>query len=173
MNPPVRPRIRFLILFISLPVQAQVHGPLLDAFDDLSGWHGVTSHGTASKIAIRQDTGHPGNAMLMDFSFLGHMGSAAAEKKFALPLPANYRISFDVRGECPVNNFVIRLMDSLDNVWWVNRSNFLFPGKWTRMTIRKSQFQYGWGPSGGGDLRTGGGEARGQRTNGSRWILGT
>ena len=147
-------RVSSLILFVSLPVHAQVHGPLLDAFDDLSGWHGVTSHGAASKIAIRPAAGHPGNAMLMDFSFLGHMGSAAAEKKFSVPLPANYRISFDVRGECPVNNFVIRLMDSLDNVWWVNRSNFDFPRTWTRMTIRKSQIQYGWGPSGGGDLKT-------------------
>ena len=148
------PLLSFLILFILPPVHAQVHGSLLDTFDDLSGWHGVTSHGDASKIAIRPDAGHPGNAMLMDFSFLGHMGSAAAEKRFAVPLPANYRISFDVRGECPVNNFVIRLMDSLDNVWWVNRSNFDFPRTWTRMTIRKSQIQYGWGPSGGGDLRT-------------------
>ena len=123
-----------------------------DACEDLAPWHGVTSHGSASRLALRLDGGREGSALRMDFSFLGHMGSVAVERTLGVPLPPNYQISFDLRGECPVNNFVIRLMDSLGNVWWVNRSNFVFPGTWTHMTIRKSQIQYGWGPSGAGEL---------------------
>ena len=146
-------RASLLVLFIPSGVTARVPGTLLDAFDDIRGWHGVTSHGSASSVSLRSVPGRTGNAMLIEYSFLGHMGSAAAEKTFNVPLPAGYQISFDLRGEGPPNNFVIRLMDSLDNVWWINRSNFVFPGEWTRMTIRKSQIQYGWGPSGGGDLR--------------------
>ena len=141
--------LTLVVFFIPLPSFSRPQ--ILDAFDDLTGWHGVTSHGKASQVALRPDAGRQGNCMLMEYSFLGHMGSAAAEKKFPLTLPANFQISFDVRGEGPANNFVIRFMDSLDNVWWVNRSNFVFPREWTRMTIRKSQIQYGWGPSGGGE----------------------
>lgn len=137
------------IVLCAAPVHAQ-HQPL-DDFTTIGGWHAVTSHGDASRLELRSGPGNPGGALEMDFSFLGYMGSAAAEKRLRIPLPDNYAISFDLRAEAPVNNFVIRLMDSLDNVWWVNRSNYTFPRVWTRFTIKKHQIQYGWGPSGGGD----------------------
>ncbi len=127
---------------------------LLDAFETVSGWEAVTSHGDASKITITSGPGRTGRAMVMQFSFLGHMGSAAAEKKFAIPLPSNYQISFDIRADAPVNNFILRLMDSLGNVWVVMRTDYEFPKTWTRFTVRKDQIRYGWGPSGHGDLRT-------------------
>ncbi len=144
---------RLIPLVLSLSASSFLRAGVLDTFEDLAGWRAVTSHGDASKASLRLDAGRTGNALLMEYSFLGHMGSAAAEKRFDAPLPANYQLSFDIRGEGLPNNFVIRLMDSVGNVWWVNRSNCVFPAAWTRMTIRKSQFQYGWGPSGGGDLR--------------------
>ncbi len=150
----MRLRAVLSLLLFSLPLRAQPPPAVLDTFDDIAGWRGVTSHGDASKVSLHSAAGRFGNAMLIVYSFLGHMGSVAAEKKFNIPLPADYQISFDIRGEGPANNFVIRFMDSLENVWWVNRSNFVFPSAWTKMTIRKSQIQYGWGPSGGGELRT-------------------
>ncbi len=125
---------------------------LLDDFETFSGWKPVTSHGDASKMTLAAGEGKSGKGMLMEFSFLGYMGSASAEKKFGVALPRNYQISFDVRGEAPINNFVIRLMDSVDNVWTVNRTNFEFPRRWTKMTVKKHQMPYGWGPSGGGEL---------------------
>jgi hypothetical protein len=141
--------------FLTASPCALTSGPiLLDDFESLSGWKAVTSHGDASKLTITSDEGKSGKAMLMEFSFLGHMGSAAAEKRLALPLPVNYQISFDIRGEAPVNNFIIRLMDSSDNVWVVMRSNFEFPRTWTKFVIKKHQIQYGWGPAGGGELHT-------------------
>jgi hypothetical protein len=146
-------RAAAFLLLLPHSAPARAPGTTLDSFDDIAGWHGVTSHGSASHVSLTSVRGRTGNAMLIEYAFLGHMGSAAAEKRFGVRLPANYQISFDLRGEGPPNNFVIRLMDSLGNVWWVNRSNFVFPASWTRMTIRKSQIQYGWGPSGGGDLR--------------------
>ena len=131
-----------------LPAQVR----LLDDFETLAGWHAVTSHGDASRLTLSTGPGKTGRSMVMDFSFLGHMGSAAAEKKFALPLPSNYQISFDIRGDAPVNNFIIRLMDTLDNVWVVMHANYSVPRTWTRFTVRKDQIKYGWGPSGSGEL---------------------
>jgi hypothetical protein len=150
-------RVRRLLLIVILwaghpafPLMSQTQ--ILDDFDTLKGWYPVTSHGDASKMKLSPAEGRTGHGMLMEFSFLGYMGSAAAEKKFDIDLPANYQISFDLRAEAPVNNFVIRLMDSVDNVWWVNRSNFSFSRTWTKFTIKKHQLPYGWGPAGGGEL---------------------
>jgi len=141
-----------LLLICSTSPSASSQSMPLDDFETLSGWKPVTSHGDASKMSIAAGEGKTGKGMLMEFSFLGYMGSASAEKKFGITLPKNYQISFDVRGEAPINNFVIRLMDSLDNVWTVNRTNFEFPRRWTKMTVKKHQMPYGWGPSGGGEL---------------------
>ena len=143
-----------VLLFLSLLLapQALTRTQILDDFETLSGWSAVTSHGDASKATIATVPGKDGQALQMRFAFIGHMGSAAVEKRFRQPLPRNYQISFDIRGEGPVNNFVIRLMDSLDNVWWVNKSNFAIPHTWTRITLKKYQLPYGWGPSGGGEL---------------------
>jgi hypothetical protein len=126
---------------------------ILDDFETLTGWNAVTSHGDASRLRITGSDGKNGNGMKMDFSFLGHMGSAAAEKRLGFHLPSNYQLSFDIRGDAPVNNFILRLMDSLDNVWVVMRSNYDVPREWTKFTIRKDQIHYGWGPSGKGELR--------------------
>jgi hypothetical protein len=127
--------------------------PLLDDFETLAGWEPIHSHGDASRIAIAGDRGKTGNALRIDFSFIGFMGSVSIQKRFDRPLPPNYRLSFDLRGEAPVNNLVVRLKDSLDNVWWVNRTNFAFPRSWMTVGFKKHQIQYGWGPSLGGDLR--------------------
>jgi hypothetical protein len=142
-----------VLLLLSLPLPGSAQVRLLDDFETLLGWTPVTSHGDASKLSLTSGPGKTGKAMVMEFSFLGHMGSASAEKKLALPLPPNYQISFDLRADAPVNNFILRLMDTLDNVWIVIRSNYEFPRTWTKFTVRKDQIKYGWGPSGSGELR--------------------
>jgi hypothetical protein len=142
-----------VILSLLLPKAALCVQPrVIDDFETLSGWRAVTSHGDASKMTLSSVPGKDGKALLMEYSFAGYMGSAAAEKKLGLRLPGNYRFSFDVRGETPVNNFVIRVMDSKDDVWLVSRTKYAFPKDWTKFTFQKSQMPYGWGPSGGGEL---------------------
>ncbi len=49
---------------------------------------------------------------------------ATRSRARALPLdlPANYEITFYLRGDAPVNDFQVKLVDaSGDNVWWFNR----------------------------------------------------
>jgi hypothetical protein len=124
----------------------------LDDCESLDGWEAIHSHGDASKITIASDEGKTGRALRIDFSFLGFMGSVSVQKRFPVMLPANYRLAFDIRGEAPVNNLVVRLKDSIDNVWWVNRTSFDIPAAWTPVGIRKDQIQYGWGPTLGASL---------------------
>jgi hypothetical protein len=142
-----------LLILLAPGPRGRAQMRVLDDFEVLRGWTPVTSHGDASRLALAPGEGQSGKGMVMDFSFLGHMGSAAAEKRLGLELPANYQISFDLRAEAPVNNFILRFLDSLDNVWIVIRSNYTFPTSWTRFTIRKDQIKYGWGPAGRGELK--------------------
>ena len=142
-----------IALLIPLSSFSQSRPLFSDPFSDLSPWQGVTSHGDASHLAIRPDSGRTGTGMLMEYSFIGHMGSAAAERHCGVSLTGNYQIAFDIRGTGLPNNFIIRLMDTLGNVWVVNRSNFTPPARWTRFVVRKHQIAYGWGPAGSGELR--------------------
>ena len=75
-------------------------------------------------------------------------GYAFVRRKLPLDLPANYEISFDLRGDAPVNNFEVKLADaSGDNVWWFDRRDFEFPSEWRRIRIKKRQIAFAWGPT--------------------------
>ncbi len=85
--------------------------------------------------------------MRLDFDF-GHVnGYATAHRTLPLDLPANYEISFWIRGNAPVNNLQFKLIDaSGDNVWWLNQPNFAFPHQWRKITIKQRQLAFAWGP---------------------------
>jgi hypothetical protein len=148
----VTPLFLLVMLLGLCACSARSETRMLDDFETLKGWKAIHSHGDASKITIASARGKTGRGLCMTFAFIGYMGSVSIEKKFAQPLPSDYRLSFDIRAEAPVNNLVVRLKDSLGNVWWINRTNYDFPRRWSKFSIRKYQIQYGWGPSMGGEL---------------------
>ena len=152
--PPARPALPRLALLLALaasPAAAQER--LLDAFDSTAAWGAAPSDGVSLRLAA--DSGHRGRALRMDVDFQGGGGYAVARRKLPLELPPNYAITFWVRGDVPPNNLEFKLVDpSGDNVWWVNRRDFKFPAAWTKVTIRKRNVEFAWGPSGGGELKT-------------------
>jgi hypothetical protein len=144
-------RIQVLLLLLAAVFSHRASAQLIDGCENLGGWNAVPTHG--STVTISLDQGKTGNAMKLEYRFLGLMGSVAAQKKFGIALPADYMITFDLRADSPVNNFEFRLLDSLGNVWWSNRLNMNFPRSWTRIRLKKPYFSYAWGPSWGGDIR--------------------
>src|SRR5437879_718723 len=89
------------VLFISgLAVSQPI---LLDDFEQIEGWRSVVSEG--AKLTIGAGPGNPGKALKMEFDLTAGSGYAIAQKDFPLLLPANYQFTFDLRGDCPVNNF--------------------------------------------------------------------
>jgi hypothetical protein len=95
-----------------------------------------------------------GGAIRLDFDFQGHGGYAIARRRLALDLPANYEISFWVRGEAPPNNLEVKLLDAGgDNVWWAVRRDFEVPRQWRRIAVKKRHLSFAWGPAGGGEIR--------------------
>ena len=125
---------------------------VLDDFESVTHWRAAPSDGVS--LALAADDGHSGRAMRMDVDFHGGGGYAVAHRALPMDLPANYEISFWIRGTIGPNNLEFKLIDPTgDNVWWLNRRDFAYPNGWTRVVIRKRQISFAWGPLGGGELR--------------------
>ena len=116
-----------------------------------------------SAIAASAWTPHPSDGVEMhivsagretrvDFDFHGHAGYAIARKQVSLDLPANYQFVFRIKASAPPENLEFKLLSG-DNVWWLNRRDFVFPRAWTTLETKKRQIQFAWGPAGGGEIR--------------------
>ncbi|HEU5218547.1 MAG TPA: discoidin domain-containing protein [Gemmatimonadales bacterium] len=132
----------------------QAAGPpaptLLDGFEHAETWTAHPADGVGLRLS--GDRGRVGRALRLDFSFTGG-GYAIARRSVSLDLPANYAFSFWIRGEAKPNTLEFKLIDrSGDNVWWYTEPDRVFDGAWHRITIRKRQVRFAWGPRGGGDL---------------------
>ncbi|HKE15906.1 MAG TPA: discoidin domain-containing protein [Kofleriaceae bacterium] len=135
------------------PAAPAAHGArTLDDFESISAWKSEGSDGVSA--AARQDPGASGQALRLDFDFRGHGGYAIARRELPLDFPGNYEISFDLRGDAPVNNLELKLVDrSGENVWWYRRADLEFPRAWQRIRVKKRQIQFAWGPTADKELR--------------------
>jgi hypothetical protein len=125
---------------------------VIDAFESIAGWKTVPSEGVT--LSVAPDSGVHGKSMRLDFDFHGHGGYAVVHKNFDISLPANYEISFAIRGNAPVNTLEFKLIDSSgDNVWWSNQRDFVFPRQWRTVIRKKRHITFAWGPLGGGELK--------------------
>jgi len=125
---------------------------VLDAFEDLAPWRAGGSDDV--KASVHPANGVGGGALRLDFDLAGTAGYALARRALPLDLPANYEIVFYLRGDAPVNNFQIKLVDaSGDNVWWVNRPDFTFPHEWQLVRIKRRHIEFAWGPTSERTLR--------------------
>ncbi|MET0398692.1 MAG: discoidin domain-containing protein [Longimicrobiaceae bacterium] len=133
-----------------LSADASAQAGLLDDFESLEGWSAHPAEGV--ELRIGQDAGFQGRAMRLDFDFRGGAGYAIARRRLPVRLPYDYDFSFRIRAEAPVNNLEFKLLDpSGENVWWVNRRGFDFPGEWRPVRVRKRHLEFAWGPRGGGE----------------------
>ena len=122
----------------------------VDGFEDPSRWTAHPADGV--RLTLAGDSGRRGRALRMDFAFSGG-GYAIARRPLDLPLPENYVLTLWVRGRLAPNTFEFKLVDSTgENVWWYTERDRAFTGSWERITIRKRQVSFAWGPRGGGEL---------------------
>jgi hypothetical protein len=144
------------ILLALMALQANrsvaAQGVLLDSFEELKGWNARPSGGAHMEIA--QDAGHTGMGMRLDFDLQTGGRYITAQKSFSIALPKNYTFSFYVRGEAPINNLELKLIDPLgQNVWWHVEQDFSFPTDWQLITINESDIEFAWGPADGGIMK--------------------
>ena len=134
---------RALLLLVAIASCVPVRAQVLDRFADLAPWKAGASNGVDASVRAVQ-----GPAMRLAFDLRGTAGYALAARALPLDLPANYELSFDLRGDAPVNDFQVKLVDeSGENVWWFRRQNFAFPHEWQKIRIKKRQVEFAWGPT--------------------------
>lgn len=119
---------------------------VLDGFETLTPWSADASTDVSSAIA--SVPGHDGEAMRLEYDFNGRSGYAFAARAIDLDVPANYEISFWLRGEMAPNTLEIKFVDaSGDNVHWRQIRGFRANAEWTRYTIKARQIIWAWGPN--------------------------
>ncbi|HEX4416611.1 MAG TPA: discoidin domain-containing protein [Kofleriaceae bacterium] len=141
---------------------------VLDAFDDLAAWHATGSDGVTA--TIQRMPGVHGTAMRLAFDLGRTAGYAVARRDLALELPGDFELSFELRGDVPLDNLELKLIDRdgtavtaagpagptdpvAENVWWFRRADFAFPARWRRMVVRRRQIEFAWGPAADHTLR--------------------
>ena len=135
----------------SRPAGEVAPATLIDAFESVGAWSAVPADGVEMRLSSA--AGLHGQALRVDFDFVKGGGYAVLRRAVALDLPANYAFRFRIRGECPVENLELKLVDSTGaNVWWQNRRDFQFPREWQIVSTRKRKITYAWGPAGGGEI---------------------
>ena len=119
---------------------------VLDRFDDIEPWRAIASDGVTASVAHVVDVKRP--ALRLDFDLHGTAGYAIARRTLPLDFPDNYAITFWLRADAPDNQFQVKLVDaSGDNVWWYSARDFVFPREWRKVTIKKRQIAFAWGPT--------------------------
>lgn len=124
---------------------------VLDDFERIEAWRPVAAEGVEMRLG--REPGKRGNALRLDFDFRHGGGYAIAHRAITLDLPPNYMFSLWIRGEAAPNTLEFKLLDaSGENVWWYTERDRTFDGRWHRVTIRRRQITFAWGPRGGGSI---------------------
>lgn len=134
------------------PAPAQIQ--TLDDFESLRDWHAVVSDGVRGKVELApgRDDKQGGHALRIDYDLGASNGYVAARRALPIDFAGDYEISFWIRadapGGSPLNNFEMKLVDAGgDNVWWVSRPDFAIGAAWRKVTFKKRQIDFAWGPN--------------------------
>jgi F5/8 type C domain-containing protein len=127
----------------SVPAQAPTE---LDGFESSAPWQARASDDVMAQA--HSVPGVAGQALRLDFDFKGHGGHAGLRRQLPLELPENYEISLYVRGQAERNDLQFKLEDaSGENVWWFRKRDFVMPTEWQRLTFKKRELEFAWGPT--------------------------
>ena len=125
----------------------------IDDFESIDSWEKIASD--AVEINTKKSDGVTSNSIEINFDFTTGTGYCGIRKKNPMALPDNFKFTFWLKGNAPVNNLEFKLIDgSGENVWWCNQRNFEFPTTWKKITIKKRDIQFAWGPIEDKSLKT-------------------
>jgi F5/8 type C domain len=137
------------LALLSLLLQLALAGPaaaqdarLLDDFSAPSRWRSGASDGVTASAAPFE------GGLRLDYDFSRGSGYAFLHRDLPLELPANFELRFRLRGAGAANALEVKLIDaSGSNVWWHRRADYVPPGGWTTLRIRRRQIDFAWGPT--------------------------
>ena len=125
---------------------------VLDVLADPASWLAVAAG--EARLTITAEPGPQGPVLRLDFDFRGGGGFVVARRQLALTLPESYAFRLDLRAEAPANIFEFKLADPANvNVWRYRELNGAFVPTRRTLDIKGREFDYAWGPAGGGAPR--------------------
>jgi len=151
---------------------ARAQGEILDHFETLDGWSAITAPG--ARVTLSRDAGYSGAGMRVDFDFSAGGSYIILHRELQATLPDDYAFSFRLRGEAPANTLEFKLLDEASgSVWWRSQRDYDFPADWRRVSIRRNQITFAFGPDNTPLRRIGAVEiaiARGTGGSGTLWL---
>lgn len=135
-----------LLLAFAVAAGAAPADRLLDDFDNPATWTASSSDNVGGTKTVVPGEG--GRALRLDYDFTRSSGYAFLRRQLPLELPENFELRFKLRGSGPPNALEIKLVDaSGDNVWWHRKPDYVPPGEWTTIRIKRRQIDFAWGPT--------------------------
>ena len=115
---------------------------VLDDFSDATRWQ------VSASDQVQASLRSAGGALCLRYDFAGVSGHALLRRDLPLEMPAHYVLRLRLHGSGPANALQFKLVDgSGDNVWWMNRPDYVPPRRSTELTIRQRQVEFAWGPT--------------------------
>jgi hypothetical protein len=115
---------------------------LLDDFGEAAPWRAAASDGVG--VSSRPFDG----GLRLDYDFTKGSGYAFLRRELPLELPENFELRFRLRGGGAANALEIKLVDpSGDDVWWHRKPDYVPPGQWTTLRVKRRQIDFAWGPT--------------------------
>jgi len=137
----MRRLICLLLLAFSGPSFAQ-QPRLLDDFATPAAWRAQASDGVTGTMRPFE------GGLRLDYDFSRGSGYAFLRRALPLELPANFELRFRLRGQGPANALELKLTDeSGENVWWHRKADYMAPGAWQTIRVRRRQIEFAWGPA--------------------------
>ncbi len=131
-----------LLLVLAGPAFAQQPRLLDDFAAPAVAWRAQASDGVTGTMRPYE------GGLRLDYDFSRGSGYAFLRRALPLELPANFELRFRLRGQGPANALEIKLTDaSGENVWWHRRADYVPPGQWQTLRIRRRQIDFAWGPT--------------------------
>ena len=145
-------------LWLAIPSVAQDF--FAESFASTGRWNVIASDGVRATATLeRQGADAQGGSLRVDYEFITGGGYFIVRTPLVRDLPANYELSFRLRGRGLPNALECKLVDGSvhgeeatpegDDVWWVNTRDMEWPSEWTRLSHRRRRFTFAWGPGGG------------------------
>lgn len=131
-----------------------------DSFASAGRWTVQTSDGVRATASLdERGADSNGGSLRIEYEFITGGGHFIVRMPLVRDLPANYEVSFRIRGRGLPNALECKLVDGSingdkatpegDDVWWVNTRDMEWPAEWTRIAHRQRRFAFAWGPGGG------------------------
>lgn len=120
----------------------------LNLFRSAKHWLPVASGEARLALAVKD------GRLRLDFDFRGGGGFVVARHELRQAMPEDFVLGFRWQGRGLVNHLEVKLVDDTGaNVWRFEKRDLKLTGRATHMTISSRDFQFAWGPAGGGAIR--------------------